>query len=112
MSESQEASDLMSDENQSVSATYEGVHGHVASFQSPRSTGNHTYDLIQVLERQISTSETKSEEIAQLRVSESQLQAELEKKDEIIQLQGCVKPSFSLDNKRQKTFTPLCRLQE
>ena len=85
-------SDLTSETNDSVSATYEGVHGHIADFSAASTvqnvSSNSTDTLVQALERQILNLDKKSREITKLKVIESQLQSELEKKDEIIQQQA------------------------
>ena len=77
--------------NESVSATYEGVHGHIAQVSSKtdgQATSNNTNVLAQLLETQINISDSKSEEISQLKVVESQLQSLLETKDDVIQQQA------------------------
>ena len=94
MSESrhEEVSDLISAANESVSATYEGVHGHIASSTAPQKVDSNSSTqntgLVQILDRQFSYLTMKTEEVSRLKVVESQLQSELEKKDEVIQQQA------------------------
>ena len=88
----EEVSDLISAANESVSATYEGVHGHIANSTAQENvdyySSSQNNGLVQMLDRQFSYLTMKTEEVSRLKVVESQLQSELEKKDEVIQQQA------------------------
>ena len=88
MSESDDTSENISEtlsfENESISTTYEGVHGHIAQVNS----NDVVAQILAQLDRQTFVSDLKSDEIAELKVVKSLLQSESEKKDELIQQQA------------------------